>query len=236
MDTKSLLDEILKTGKDLAAKGQTIAEEKLQIPQAGDQRDATMDGIKKGAIAVGVLALLLGTGAGRRVTGSALKIGSLAAIGGIGWKAYQNWQQQNEDQAAQEVAERELIPINELPEKEANERSLILLKAMIAAAKADGHVNKKEIEIIHEQIDRLGLSKEISNLVENEISKPLDIKEVAALAKNKSMASEIYLVSAIVTDKENSMERDYLASLASSMQLPSSLVAELDSAKDSDTA
>jgi len=236
MDTKSLLDEILKTGKDLAAKGQTIAEEKLQIPQAGEQRNATMDGMKKGAIAVGVLALLLGTGAGRRVTGSALKIGSLAAIGGIGWKAYQNWQQQNEEQAAQEVADTQLIPINELSEPEANKRSLILLKAMIAAAKADGHINKKEIDIIHEQIDKLGLSKEIAALLEDEMSKPLDIKEVAALAANKAIASEIYLVSAIITDKENSMERDYLSSLAQSMQLPSSLVAQLDSAKDNDVA
>ncbi len=236
MDTKTLLDEILKTGKDLATKGQTIAEEKLKIPQTGDQRDATMDGMKKGAIAVGVLALLLGTGAGRRITGSALKIGSLAAIGGIGWKAYQNWQQQNADQAAQEAAETQLIPINELSEKDANERSLILLKAMIAAAKSDGHINKKEVEIIHKQIDKLGLSKEIASLLEEEISKPLDIKEVAALAENKAIAAEIYLVSAIVTDKENSMEREYLSSLAQSMQLPDSLVAQLDSTKENDSA
>ncbi len=61
MDTKSFLDELLKTGKDLAGKGQAIAEEKLQMPAEGAERDAKMDGIKKGAMAAGVLALLLGT-------------------------------------------------------------------------------------------------------------------------------------------------------------------------------
>jgi len=92
MDTQSFLDELLKTGKSYAEQGRKIAEEKLQMPEKGEGRDATIDGMKKGAMAAGVLALLLGTGAGRRVTGSALKIGSLAAIGSIGWKAYQNWQ------------------------------------------------------------------------------------------------------------------------------------------------
>ena len=91
MDTKLFLDELLKTGKDLAGKGQAIAEEKLQIPTEGAERDAQMDGIKKGAMAAGVLALLLGTKGGRKLSGSALKLGSLAAIGGIGYKAYQNW-------------------------------------------------------------------------------------------------------------------------------------------------
>jgi uncharacterized membrane protein YebE (DUF533 family) len=232
MDIQSLLDEILKTGKELASKGQTLAEEKLQIPKDGEKRDATMDGMKKGAIAAGVLALLLGTGAGRRITGSALKIGSLAAIGGIGWKAFQNWQKQNETLEAEQAANNKIIPINELPEQQARERSLILLKAMIAAAKADGHVNKKEIEIIKAQINKLGLSKDVAELLEEEISKPLDVKEIAALAENQAIASEIYLVSAVVTDKENSMERDYLANLAKAMQLPDDLVAHLEAEKD----
>lgn len=232
MDIQSLLDEILKTGKELASKGQAIAEEKLQIPKEGEKRDATMDGMKKGAIAAGVLALLLGTGAGRRVTGSALKIGSLAAIGGIGWKAFQNWQKQNEVLEAEQAAHKQLVPINELSQEEANERSLILLKAMIAAAKADGHINKKEIEIINEQMNKLGLSKEVADVLEDEISKPLDVKEIAALADNQAIASEIYLVSAVVTDKENSMERDYLETLAKTMQLPDDLIAQLEAAKE----
>ena len=239
MNTQAFLDELLKTGKDLASKGQQLAEEKLQLPQEGEDRDIALDGMKKGAIAAGVLALLLGTGAGRRVTGSALKIGSLAAIGGIGWKAYQNWlsQKESSEQVIKEAAEHaKLIPINELNEQDANARSEILLKAMIAAAKADGHVNSHETEIIQAQIKKLGLSGDVTKLMQNEIEKPLDVKDIASLATNDTIASEIYLVSAVVTDKENSMERNYLDSLAKAMNLPDSLVAELQAVKEEEIA
>ena len=237
MDAKSFLDDLLKTGKEYANKGREIAEDKLKIPKEGEEGyAATVDGMKKGAIAVGVLALLLGTGAGRRVTGAALKVGSLAAIGGIGWKAYQNWVTQKNviDQEAQDVVSNaRILPINELDEIEANERSLILLKAMIAAAKSDGHINKKEVSIISEQIEKLGLTGGVAEVMQSEISKPLDVKEIAELAENNSgIAAEIYLVSAVVIDKENSMEREYLDSLAKAMSLPASLVAELQKVKE----
>ena len=239
MDAQSFLDELLKTGRQYADKGRELAEEKLQMPKEGDGRDATIDGMKKGAMAVGVLALLLGTGAGRRVTGSALKIGSLATIGGIGWKAYQNWIAEKEV-ASQDVKDMasnaKVLPINELNKEEANARSEVLLKAMIAAAKADGHINSKEIAAIEEQIEKLGLSDNIADLLQQEIKKPLDVKEVASLAENQAMAAEIYLVSAVVTDKENSMERKYLSELAKKMELPDALVAQLQAVKEDEVA
>lgn len=235
MDTKLFLDELLKTSKEYADKGRVFAEEKLKMPKEGENRDATLDGMKKGAIAAGVLALLLGTSAGRRVTGSALKIGSLAAIGGIGWKAYQNWLNDKEatNDAAKDIAtEAKTAPINKLNEEDANKRSQVLLRAMIAAAKADGHVNSKEVTAIEEQIKKLKLSGDVAELLNDEIKKPLDVKEVAALAEDQAMAAEIYLVSAVITDKENSMERDYLEMLAREMGLPDALVAQLQSVKE----
>jgi len=239
MNTQSFLDELLKTGKDYANQGRKIAEEKLQMPKDGEKREATLNGMKKGAIAAGVLALLLGTGAGRRVTGSALKIGSLAAIGGIGWKAYQIWMNQKQE-AAEEVknmAENaKVIPIYDLDEDEANKRSKILLKAMIAAAKSDGHINQKEIAAIDEQIKKLNLSSEVASLLKDEIEKPLNVKEIAALAENSAIAAEIYLVSAVITDRENSMEKAYLDELAKAMDLPDALVAQLQAVKEDDLA
>lgn len=235
MDAKSFLDELLKTGKDYANQGRKIAEEKLQMPEEGEKRDATLDGMKKGAIAAGVLALLLGTNAGRRVTGSALKVGSLAAIGGIGWKAYQNWQDEKQSvtEEAKEMAENaKAVPINDLDDDAANKRSQILLRAMIAAAKADGHIDQKEIMAIDEQIIKLNLSSEVAALLQEEIKKPLDVQDIAALAENSAIAAEIYLVSAVVTDRENSMERAYLEDLAKALKLPDALVAQLQAVKE----
>src|SRR5262249_10080362 len=46
-----------------------------------------------GAALGGLGALVLGTGAGRSLAGSAVKFGSLALIGGLAYQAYQNYQQ-----------------------------------------------------------------------------------------------------------------------------------------------
>lgn len=248
MNTKSFLDELLKAGKDIADKGQTLAEEKLQMPEAGAERDAKMDGLKKGAMAAGVLALLLGTKGGRRLSGSALKLGSLAAIGGIGYKAYQNWvaeknatEQQYKDMAEDigrtSAGDKTLVNFDKLDDEESESRSQILLKAMIAAAKADGHVNSKEVTAIEEQVAKLGLGDDTAALIQEEIAKPLDVKEVAALAEgNQAMAAEIYLVSAVISNRENSMEREYLENLAQEMGLPDALVAQLQSVKEDTVA
>jgi len=78
MNAKSLLEELLNTGREMAAKGQAVVEKKLDIEEPGEKRDATISGLKTGAVAAGVMALLVGTKSGRKLTGSALKLGSFA--------------------------------------------------------------------------------------------------------------------------------------------------------------
>jgi len=212
MDTKSFLDDLLKSGATLAGKGQAIAEDKLQIPAEGAERNAQIDGMKKGAMAAGVLALLLGTKSGRKLSGSALKIGSLAAIGGIGYKAYQNWASEKNatEQQYKDMAQ-------DIGRENSDRGTLVNFDTMDA-------------------ISKLGLGDETASLIQNEIAKPLDVKEVAALASDQAMAAEIYLVSTVITDRENSMEREYLASLATEMGLPDALVVQLQEVKEESTA
>ena len=239
MNMKFFLDELLKSGANIASKSQEVAEDKLQIPSEGVARDAQIDGLKKGAMAAGVLALLLGTKTGRKVSGSALKRGSLAAIGGIGYKAYQNWvsEKNTAEQEYQDITndigkhnkdKRTLVDFEGMNAQEADDKSQALLKAMIAAAKADGHVDSNEVDAIEEQITKLGLSDEAVSLIQSEIEKPLDVKEIALLATDQAMAAEIYLVSAIIIDRENVMEREYLDALTKEMGLPSGLVSHLN--------
>ena len=229
MDTKTFLDELLKAGRELAEKGQTIAEDKLNLGETGATRDATVSGIKKGALAAGALAILLGTKTGRKVTGSAIKLGSLAAIGGIAWKVYQNYKDTNDPISS----DNGVMSINELDDKEANKRSETLLKAMIAAAKSDGNVEDAELAEINKQIKSLGLEGDTAKIIQEELVKPLDIAEIAALAEgDEAKGAEIYLVSAVVTDRENNKEREYLDNLAKAMKLPDELLAELNAYND----
>src|SRR5215469_514009 len=109
-DAKSLLDTILGgqavQQATIAAQsaGSTVAgvvsqaEESLKGTAAGD----TLTGVKSFAeqnpaaavaVAGGLAALLLGTSTGRSVTAGAVRLGGLAGLGGIAYKAFSNWQQ-----------------------------------------------------------------------------------------------------------------------------------------------
>ena len=92
MDVRALFDQLLQSGRELASKGQSLAEQKLNIPSGGPEREAALASMGKGATIAGVAALLLGTSAGRGLTGVAVKLGSLAAVGGLAYKAYRDWQ------------------------------------------------------------------------------------------------------------------------------------------------
>jgi uncharacterized membrane protein YebE (DUF533 family) len=222
MDTKALLDELLAAGKDLAGQGQQMAERGLGIPQEGPERDAALSAMGKGAAAAGVLALLLGTGTGRKLTGGALKLGSLAALGGVAYKAYQNWQANQTGAAAAGT------PAGDLIGPAAEQRSRALLKAMVVAAKADGHVDEAERKRIFEGIARLGLQSAAVELLSAEINAPVDPAAVAAGADSPEAAAEIYLASLLVIDPDQPSEREYLDHLAGHLGLDAALVAELE--------
>lgn len=225
MNTKSLLEQLLQSGQQLASQGRNAAEQRLGVPQAGPERDSMLSGLGKGALAGGVLALLLGTGGGRRVTGSLLKYGSLAALGGVAFKAYKNWQGKQSNTAMPSQSSQ---PIGELSGSEADQRSLSLLKAMIAAAKADGHIDAEENGRIKQRIQQFGLDNDALALLQNELDKPLDPAEIAAGADSPEAAAEIYLASLLVIDVDNIMERAYLGELAKQLGLSDDLVAQIE--------
>src|SRR5690606_19857569 len=97
-----------------------------------------------GAAAGGLGAIVLGTETGRALAGSVLKIGALALIGGLAYKAVQNYQTGKPllsgPQALVEA------PAGSGFESQAitNESALLYIRAMIAAAAADGRLDETE--------------------------------------------------------------------------------------------
>jgi uncharacterized membrane protein YebE (DUF533 family) len=223
MDITQFLDQILQSGKDLAQKGQTMAEQKLGIPAEGEERDSALSGLKTGAAAAGALALLLGTQTGRKVGGAAVKVGSLAALGGLAYQMYRQWEDQSG--AGQTVAEGEPAQLTAEPTKASPE---VLLKAMIAAAKADGHVDSVEMDMIRQKLADAGMEEKLGDMVMDEMVSPLDAQDIAALAgDDKSVAAEIYVASAMIASGENEAGKVYLDDLKKALQLPDDVVAAL---------
>ncbi len=229
MDTQTLLEKLLASGKKLAEQGKDAAKqgvdfaaEKLGVPTAqGEKRDAVVSGLTKGAIAGGLVALLLGTKSGRRIAGPALKLGTLAAVGGLAYKVYADWKT-NQGESI------EGNPVGSLTGPDANDRSIALVRSMIGAAKSDGHIDAVEQARILEQIKGLDLGDTATELLMTEVQKPLNVTEIAAGARSPEAAVEVYLASLLLTDQENQDERNYLNQLATELDLDPVLVRSLE--------
>jgi len=99
---------------------------------------------------------------------------------------------------------------------------------MIGAAKADGHIDAQEQNVLFEQVEKLGLDAESKAFVFDALTQPADIAGIAAAVNGIEQATEVYLISRIAIDVDQAAERAYLQALAHKLKLPAELVAHLD--------
>lgn len=194
-----------------------------------------LKGLAGGAAAGGLVSILLGSKGGKKLAGGALKLGGAAVLGGLAYRAWQNYQATKGAQTTVPVEPmQDITPKVEgtvfLPSapKERNELSLVLLRAMIAAAKADGHIDAAEQKNIFAKLDELELDNEAKAFVIDELRKPLDIDAVVKGATSPERAVEIYAASVLAIDPDDPAEQAYLAMLASRLKLDPALKASVE--------
>ena len=194
-----------------------------------------------GGAASGLLVQGLGSKKGRKMAGSALKLGGAAVVGGLAWKAYEQYR--NGDAAAPAAAAAGAVPqptaqpawagLREdafLPRESsaAAYRDLLVLRAMITAAHADGHVDARERVAIYERIETLQLSHAEKGLLIEEISAPLDLYQLVQQVNSPALAAEVYLAAALMVDPRQAVNRPFLDELSQRLALPTELVASLE--------
>jgi uncharacterized membrane protein YebE (DUF533 family) len=121
-----------------------------------------------------------------------------------------------------------LQTVDRVQAPEVEQHSIAMLKAMVAAAKADGHLDDRERGLVEAELQRLEADPATRRLIEDELRRPLDPADVARAATTPEMAAEMYLASLLVVDDTNTMERLYLNELARQLNLPDALRAELE--------
>ncbi|MWJ27142.1 DUF533 domain-containing protein [Halomonas sp. ZH2S] len=211
MDVKGILEGLSKQlGGNEGQKGQS--------GKASSEGGFDMKSLLGGS----AMGLLVGSRRGRKLGGKALKYGAIAGVGMLAWKAWQNSQASASNEAA------EGKPVESLSGSTQERRSLELLQAMIMAARADGHIDAREQELITQQIDALGADQELHAWVEHQLKAPLDAQALAREADSPQAAREIYLMSVAVIDEKNPMERAWLEQLASALKLEPGMVDELE--------
>ena len=227
MSAQSLLEQLLKSG--LSAVGGSSGSLGKVLGGSGGGH---LGKYATGAGAGGALALLLGSKRGRKIGGAALKYGSVAALGALAFKVYRDWQATQAAQAGAAAPPRPLPPapveFARLPAPQVEQHSQAMLGAMIAAAKADGHMDERERELVEAELHRLEADPALRRWVDDQLRRPVDPAAVAAAAATPEMAAEIYLASVLVVDETTVMERAYLDELARQLRLDAGLKAELE--------
>jgi uncharacterized membrane protein YebE (DUF533 family) len=209
--------------------------------QVGGGLSSNLGGIGGGALAGGLAGLLLGSKSGRKLAGNVAMMGGMAAVGALAYHAYRNYQAGKEPVPAAAASSVPLLPppaatpFNPSAESEQQHLGRSLMRAMIAAAKADGHVDAAEQANIFAQMDRLNLSAEDKAFVIDELRKPLDVDAVANGANTPEQAAEIYAASLLAIDVDNPSERGYLGMLAARLKLDDKLVEHLHATIESAT-
>ncbi|KHA70025.1 Inner membrane protein yebE [Pseudomonas chlororaphis] len=185
----------------------------------------------------GLLGGLLGGGAGGGLGGAlggggrtqsrsgGTNYAALASLGMMAYQAYQAWQRSQASAAPQQIPQ----TANLLAGPEVEEHSHAVLRALIAAAKADGEIDTREQQMISGEISKHTDDPQLQQWFDEEVAKPLDANEVAQAAKgDPAMAAEMYLVSVILVDDQRDAERSYLDELAAALQIAPDLQVHLE--------
>tara|TARA_R100001143_G_scaffold52502_1_gene47781 strand:- start:3568 stop:4263 length:696 start_codon:yes stop_codon:yes gene_type:complete len=226
IDTNRLFEQFL-------GSGQNTSQGQAGMGGLG-QGGAGKGSFVKGAAAGGILGLLVGNKKMRKMAGGMIGYGGAAAAGALAYKAYQNWQQGKQVATAPVASPADMNNVDPkfLPNADhspaSQNFSLTLITAMIAAAKADGHIDAQEQSAIFEQVEKMSLDAESKGFVFDALRKPVDLDALVAGAQGIEQASEVYLVSRAAIDVDHPAERAYLEVLAHRLQLPAELVAHLD--------
>ena len=165
-----------------------------------------------------------GGGATTQGRSSGTNYAALASLGMMAFQAYQAWQR-NQASAPQQAPQ----TVDQLlagPQIEAHSHAV--LRALIAAAKADGRIDDNEKQMISTEIGRHTNDPDLQQWLDAEVAKPLDAQEVAQSATDPAIAAEMYLASVMLVDHQQDAERAYLDELAAALNLDPQLQVHLE--------
>ncbi|AOG08103.1 tellurite resistance TerB family protein [Bosea sp. RAC05] len=184
------------------------------------------------AVLGGLGALVFGSSTGRAVVGSAAKLGGMALIGGLAYKAYQNYQ--SGKPMLDIGSSPELLPAPRGTGFEAEAATeataLLFIRAMIAAAAADGAIDAEERTTILGGLREAGFDQEANEWLEQEMASPASIETLVAGAESPELAAQIYTAARIAINPDTAGEKNFLAGLSAELGLDAELVANIDAA------
>ncbi|NNB43730.1 DUF533 domain-containing protein [Pseudomonas chlororaphis] len=241
MNTSDLLEQLLRAGQaSMTQQGGGASAPQDGLGGLGGLLGGLLGGNSSGGAPAGglgglggLLGGLLGgsglggaaSGGGQSRSGGGANYAALASLGMMAFQAYQAWQQQQQSAAPQQA----LRTVDQLAGPEVEEHSHAILRALIAAAKADGRIDEQEKQLISAEIGRHTDDPQLQQWLDDEVARPLDAADVAQSAAGEpGMAAEMYLASVMLVDDQQDAERSYLDELAAALRIDPELQLHLE--------
>ena len=187
-----------------------------------------------GLLGAGALGALLGTVLSKDM----LKNAALVGAGAVAWNFYKKWSQNKTAEAApasqnmtatgQNVAAAAPQTRQAIAVTQADPTAMLLLRAMIFAARADGHIDAVEQERIGKVVQQMFQGQDASSLLNGLMNEPLNPAALAAQVTSAEQGEDVYRLSCLIVDIDHFMERSYLDGLAQALSIPARRKGELE--------
>ncbi|MBT1260302.1 tellurite resistance TerB family protein [Pseudomonas sp. VS40] len=227
MNTSDLLEQLLRAGQGSGASSGGLGGLLGGLLKGTSTGNASAGGGLGGlgGLLGGLGGMLGGAANGRPAQGrsSSMNYAALASLGMAAFQAYQAWQRQQAN-APQQAFQ----TVDQLDGPAAEAHSHAVLRALIAAAKADGCIDEKEQQLISSELGRHTDDPLLKQWLEAEVAKPLDAVDFAEFASDPAVAAEVYLASVMLVDDQQDAERNYLDDLAGQLQIDPQLQLHLE--------
>ena len=221
MDVQRLLDGFLGSGSGSKSKS-----------GLGGLAEKMPGGLMGGAAAGGLVAALLSSKKARKLGGKALTYGGLAALGGLAYKAWSDHQANRSETPASSapaapIEAAEFDPAR-LRDSRGEDFRLTLVRAMVSASLADGHIDDNEQGLIDQQIQGADLAEDERRFLSQQLDRPADPIAIASLCADEPQATEVYLASLLVLDPDIPGDARYKQRLGDALRLPDELRQRLE--------
>lgn len=110
-----------------------------------------------------------------------------------------------------------------------DDRALLLIRAMIAAANSDGTVTPEERGRIVAALDEAGADAEDHRVIERELADPKPLDSLLPEVRDEETAQQFYLASRAAVDGSSRTTQSYLDYLRQRLNLPEEDAREVDS-------
>jgi uncharacterized membrane protein YebE (DUF533 family) len=205
---------------------------------------------------IGLAGLLFRGRKKSKLTGNLVKLGGLAVIGGLAYKAYQGQQSVRSiaggagatavptmggTQAAAaetpssqpgEAVEQSALSVPETsrfhPVSQTEDDALLFLRTMVAAAASDGQIDDAERARIVKGLTEAGIDPDATRWLDTEMASPADVEELAANVNDPEKAAQVYSAARIAIDPDTMQEREFLNQLAEALDLEPAVRSQID--------